>query len=89
MSKPAVRRVPGLWALVQQPFPQKRTGALCKIARDRICALWPDETVIVYRNGTKSENLSGDLLKLPTTKGDDIVLVPAGTKPGRVKIVFP
>jgi hypothetical protein len=50
---------------------------------------WPTETAAVYRNGTRAENLFGDLLKFPTTRGEDVVLFPAGTKPGGVKIVIP
>ncbi|HXC36828.1 MAG TPA: hypothetical protein VNV43_13200, partial [Candidatus Acidoferrales bacterium] len=50
---------------------------------------WPKETVTLYRNGAKAENLSGDLLNFSTTRGEDIVLVPAGVKPNDVRIAIP
>ncbi|HEV2331167.1 MAG TPA: hypothetical protein VGY56_20485, partial [Verrucomicrobiae bacterium] len=50
---------------------------------------WSHETATLYRDGARAENLSGDLLKFPTMKGDDIILVPAGTKPNGFKISVP
>lgn len=47
------------------------------------CALknpWPDEAVMLYRDGKKSENLSGQLLKFKTAKGEDIIIVRAEPK---------
>jgi hypothetical protein len=38
---------------------------------------WPDATVTLDRNGKQTEDLSGSLLKFPTTKGDVITIRPS------------
>lgn len=46
---------------------------------------WPGE-VTLYRDGRKAEDISGDVLKFGTGRGETIVLVPKGATPTRVKI---
>jgi hypothetical protein len=46
---------------------------------------WNDAEVTVYRNGKKGENLTGSLLKFATQKGENIVVVRAGTDPAHFK----
>ena len=42
---------------------------------------WNEEQVTFYRDGKKSENKNGFLLKFNTSKGEDIIIVREGTKP--------
>ena len=49
---------------------------------------WPNETVTLYRDGKQAENVSGDILRFTTLKNEDIVLVPKGSQPRKVKIVL-
>jgi glycosyl hydrolase family 95 len=51
-------------------------GAECKLRNP-----WNEGTVSLYRNGKKSQTLSGALLTLPTHKGERLVLVPGNTTP--------
>jgi hypothetical protein len=46
---------------------------------------WGEDAVTLYRDGKKSENLSGSLLRFATRKGEHIVVVPAGTTPEQCK----
>jgi len=42
--------------------------------------------VTLYRNGLKAEDLSGDILKFGTGRGETIVLAPQGSQPSKIKI---
>jgi hypothetical protein len=42
--------------------------------------------VTLYRDGRKSEDLSGDTLVFATSMGETVVIVPLGTTPQRVVI---
>ena len=46
---------------------------------------WGESEVTLYRNGEKSENLSGALLKFPTRKNENVIVVSVGTKPEQIK----
>ena len=48
---------------------------------------WPDKAVTLYRDGKKTEELSGPLLKFPTEQGETVVAVPKGLKSSRKKIL--
>jgi Glycosyl hydrolase family 95 catalytic domain/Domain of unknown function (DUF5703) len=48
---------------------------------------WPANSVTLYRNGQKAEDISGDLLRFRTAKGETIVLVPTGSKPLKIKLL--
>ncbi len=47
---------------------------------------WPDKTVTFYRNSKRAEDLSGLLLRFPTSRGDTVTVVPHGSMPSRKKI---
>jgi hypothetical protein len=51
----------------------------------RLINPWDSAKVSLYRDGKKSENLSGPLLQFSTKKGENIVVVPVGTKPDDFK----
>jgi hypothetical protein len=42
---------------------------------------WPGKTLALYRNGDTAGEVAGELLEIPTSKGDVILLVPAGSPP--------
>ena len=46
-------------------------------------------SVDVYRDGRKSEGVSGAMLRLATRKGERLVLVAAGTDPASVRRAVP
>jgi hypothetical protein len=48
---------------------------------------WNEADVTLYRDGRKSEEVRGPLLKFATAKGETIVLVPKGSTPARVQII--
>jgi hypothetical protein len=52
----------------------------------RIVCPWPGEQVTLYRDGRKSEDLSGETLAFATSIGETIVIVPLGTTPQPVVI---
>jgi hypothetical protein len=60
---------------------QSRAGNDCVLKNP-----WPSETIAVYRSGKKSEELSGDVLKFATSKGETIVLAPEDWKLETVKV---
>lgn len=60
---------------------QSQVGGECRLHNP-----WPDMTVTLYRDGKKPGDLSGSLLKFPTTPGETIVAVPKGTMPARKKV---
>jgi hypothetical protein len=47
---------------------------------------WGETAVTLYRNGKKAEDLSGTLIKFPTTKDEHIVMVPGNSIPQKMKI---
>lgn len=55
----------------------------CTLARNP----WPDTTVTLYRNGNKTEDLSGSLLTFPTVKGEIVSVVPKGLKPPQKEVL--
>jgi hypothetical protein len=40
---------------------------------------WPAKTLAVYRNGDAAGEVAGDVLEIPTGKGEVVTLVPAGS----------
>jgi hypothetical protein len=48
---------------------------------------WGEGVVTLYRDGKKSENLSGSLLKFASAERENIVVVRAGTTPDQFKRV--
>jgi Glycosyl hydrolase family 95 catalytic domain/Domain of unknown function (DUF5703) len=56
------------------------SGALCRLHNP-----WDDGSVTLYRNGKKSETLSGSILTFDTEKDEDIVVVKKGTVPEQFK----
>lgn len=51
-------------------------GQQCKLINP-----WGDSEVTLYRNGRRTENINGSLLKFDTTKAEKIIVVEAGTTP--------
>jgi len=60
---------------------QSQAGGEC-----RLCNPWPGETMSLYRNGAKEEDLSGTFVKFATRKGDLIVLAPQGIMPTKMHV---
>jgi len=58
-----------------------RVGGECRISNP-----WNGKTLTVYRNGKKADDLSGEMLILPTKKGEVITLFPVGKKPGKISV---
>jgi len=50
---------------------------------------WGNATVDLYRNGTKSENLSNSLLTFKTVKGEDLLVLPDGATADQFKRAVP
>lgn len=46
---------------------------------------WEDSEVILYRNGSKSENMNGSQLKFNTAEGEIIIVLKTGTTPENFK----
>lgn len=61
---------------------KSQVGGECRLRNP-----WPDVTVTLYRDGRKTEALSGSLLKIPTEQGETIVVVPWVSTPSPVKIL--
>jgi hypothetical protein len=55
---------------------ESRSGGECRIRNP-----WLDKPLALYVNGQKSREVSDSILKIPTSKGDVLTLLPAGTKP--------
>ena len=51
---------------------KSQAGGECRIRNP-----WPDTTVALERNGDKPEQLSGDLLRFSTTKGEVTTIRPS------------
>ncbi len=49
---------------------------------------WPDKTVTFYRNSKRAEDLSGLLLRFPTSRGETVTVVPHGSMLSRKKILL-
>jgi CRISPR/Cas system CSM-associated protein Csm2 small subunit len=54
---------------------QSQAGSDCVLKNP-----WPNETVTLYRNEKKAENVSGEILRFTTSKNEDIILVPSQGK---------
>ena len=52
----------------------------------RLVNPWKDDATL-YRNGKKAEDLTGETLAFPTTKGERVVIVPKGSTPVAVKVI--
>jgi hypothetical protein len=50
---------------------------------------WGKQSVDLYRNNTKSETLSADLLTFETMPGENIVVVKSGTKLADFRVSLP
>ena len=55
---------------------ESRAGGECRISNP-----WPGKKLNLYRNGEKTERISGSLLTFNTTRGEILELVPGGLKP--------
>ncbi|MCI0388114.1 MAG: glycoside hydrolase [Acidobacteria bacterium] len=55
---------------------ESQAGAECRLRNP-----WGESEVILYRDGKKSENLEGSLLRFPTRKGERVVVVVSGDTP--------
>jgi hypothetical protein len=51
-------------------------GGTCRIRNP-----WPDKTISLYRNGVKSDDLTGSLISFTTSIGDDVKIVRQGLNP--------
>jgi len=61
---------------------QSQAGSECRLRNP-----WLEATVTLYRNGKKAEDLSGSLLKFPTSKGETVVVVPLGSAASRKSVL--
>ena len=61
-----------------------QAGAECRLRNS-----WGESEVTLYRDGKKSENLRGSLLRFPTRKGERIVVVLSGDTPQAYRRVIP
>lgn len=59
---------------------QSQLGGECRIQNP-----WRETEVTLYRNGIKSENVSGTFLRFATTKGEMVIAVRTGTTPDQYK----
>jgi hypothetical protein len=50
---------------------------------------WGKQSVDLYRNNTKSETLSAELLTFETKPGENLVVVKVGTKPADFRVALP
>jgi hypothetical protein len=57
---------------------ESQAGAECRLRNP-----WREGEVTLYRDGKKSENLQGSLLRFPTRQGERIVVVASGDTPQR------
>ena len=57
-----------------------QAGGRCRLQNP-----WREADVTLYRNGNKSESLSGSDLEFAAVKGEVIVLVRSGTTPAQYK----
>ena len=55
---------------------ESQAGGECRLRNP-----WGENEVTLYRDGKKSENLKGSLLRFPTRKGERIVAVVSGDTP--------
>jgi hypothetical protein len=55
---------------------ESQAGSECRLRNP-----WGESEVSLYRNGKKSENLQGSLLRFPTRKGERVVVVASGDTP--------
>jgi Glycosyl hydrolase family 95 catalytic domain len=55
---------------------ESQVGAECRLRNP-----WGESEVTIYRDGKKSENLQGSLLRFPTRKGERVVVVVRGDTP--------
>ncbi len=61
---------------------QSKVGGECRVSNP-----WPGKILSLFRNGKKSEEISGSLLKFPTTRGEIIALIPGNTTlPDKIEI---
>lgn len=58
-----------------------RNGGLCRLSNP-----WPRQTVTLYRNGRKGEEISSEILLFSTAKGEAIVIVPGNLSPSPLKM---
>jgi hypothetical protein len=55
---------------------KSQVGGTCRLRNP-----WPGSSLSLYRNGVRSEELTGNLISFATSRGEDIVIVRHGTKP--------
>jgi Glycosyl hydrolase family 95 catalytic domain len=59
-------------------------GGECKLRNP-----WPEAAVTLFRNGHKSEELQGSLLRFATRRGEKILVVPSGVDPAGLHRAVP
>lgn len=59
-----------------------QAGSKCRLRNP-----WGQTGVVLYRNGRKSEGMTGSLLRFNTARGESIVVVRGGTTPEKYKTV--
>ena len=59
-------------------------GGTCRIRNP-----WPGNTMSLYRNGVKAEDLTGSLISFSTSVGEDIKIVRKGIKPDSINESIP
>jgi hypothetical protein len=50
---------------------------------------WGKQSVDLYRNNSKGETLTAELLAFTTKPAENIVIVKSGTKPGDFRVSLP
>ena len=83
-------RTDHVWYLLPNQINTRETPILANrmdLREGRLRNPWPDKTVILYRNGKKTDDLTGSLLIFPTKRNEIIMIVPKGTIPLRREIL--
>jgi hypothetical protein len=63
---------------------ESQAGAECRLRNP-----WGESEVTLYRDGKKSENLEGSLLRFPTREGERVVVVASSETPDAHRRAIP
>jgi hypothetical protein len=63
---------------------ESKAGVECRLRNP-----WAEAPVDIYRDGKKADSMNGTLLRLPSRKGERILVVPAGVRPAELTLQVP
>lgn len=61
---------------------RSQAGGECRLRN-----AWNNADVTLYRDGIKHEDISGDILRFSTKKGETTVIVPRDSEPSSIRIL--